>query len=442
MKCLKRIVLYDTMNWKIIYEVRSGYMNMSLKSKRILGINGIGRIGKLTLWNHVNLQHFDGIVINAGREVGKKVEDILHYLITDTTYGSLNRFLYGYTGKSCDAKVLNESECIFEINGMSVKILRKERNPKNIDWTKEGVRLVVDCTGQFLDPTIPADHPMGSLRGHLEAGAEKVIVSAPFKIKDSSQKMPNDSAMFVYGVNHAKYDPANHHILSAASCTTTGLAHMIKPLLDTKETSHIITASMSTVHASTNNQSILDKAPKTGSKDLRKNRSIFNNIIPTSTGAAIALEEILPEIKKVGFMADSVRVPTNTASLIALNITFRTGLNENGEPVINRDFINNIYKNAAQGAQKDLLVFSNEQNVSSDIAGSLAAVTIEGHETHTRTGFLSLDATSLREYGVDTVQDINLPVTHAKIFGWYDNEFGSYVNCLGKLTVYVDKNML
>lgn len=417
-------------------------MNMPLKSKKLLGINGIGRIGKLTLWNHLNLQHFDGVVINAGRQLGKSNDDLLHYLTTDSTYRSLDRFLYGYTGKTSNIKILDDSECLFEINGMTVKVLKKERNPKNVDWAKEGVRLVVDCTGQFLDPTVPADHPKGSVRGHIEAGAEKVIVSAPFKIKDSSRKQPNDSAMFVYGVNHVKYDPANHHILSAASCTTTGLAHMMKPLLDTEETSHIITASMSTVHAATNNQSILDGAPKAGSKDLRRNRSIFNNIIPTSTGAAIALEQILPEIKQVGFMADSVRVPTNTASLITLNITFRTDLNETGDPIINRDFINDIYKSAANGPQKDLLIFSEHQNVSSDIAGSQAAATIEGHETHTRTGFLSLDAGSLREYGVDIAQDVNLPVTHAKIFGWYDNEFGSYVNSLGKLTVYVDKNML
>lgn len=417
-------------------------MDMPLKSKRLLGINGIGRIGKLTLWNHLNLQHFDGVVINAGRELGKKSDDLLHYLTSDSTYRSLDKFLYGYTGKTCNIKIIDESQSLFEINEMTVKVLKQERNPKNIDWAKEGVRLVVDCTGQFLDPTIPADHPKGSLRGHIEAGAEKVITSAPFKIKDSSLKQPSDSGMFVYGVNHVKYDPASHDILSAASCTTTGLAHMMKPLLDTEETSQIITASMSTVHAATNNQSILDAAPKAGSKDLRKNRSIFNNIIPTSTGAAIALEHILPEIKKVGFMADSVRVPTNTASLITLNITFRTGLNETGDPVINREFINDIYRNAANGAQKDLLVFSERQNVSSDIAGSQAAAIIEGHETHTRTGFLSLDAASLREYGVDTMQDVNLPVTHAKIFGWYDNEFGSYVNALGKLTVYVDKNML
>ena len=417
-------------------------MNVPLQSKRILGINGIGRIGKLTLWNHLNLKHFDGIVINAGREVGKKIDDIIHYLMTDSTYGTIDRFLYGYTGKSCNVKVLDEAECLFEMNGMTVKVLKKARNPKEIDWAKEGVRLVVDCTGVFLDPTQPSDHPKGSVRGHLEAGAEKVIASAPFKIKDSSQKMPDDSALFVYGVNHASYDPAKHHILSAASCTTTGLAHMIKPLLDTEETSKIITASMSTVHAATNNQNILDASPKAGVKDLRRNRSVFNNIIPTSTGAAIALEEILPEIKKVGFMADSVRVPTSTVSLISLNITFRTELNETGEPIINREFINDIYRKAALGAQKDLLIYSEKQNVSSDMIGCQAAITIEGHENHTRTGFLPLAAEILRNYGIETNQDINLPVTHAKIFGWYDNEFGNYVNCLGKLTVYVDKNMI
>lgn len=417
-------------------------MEMSLKNKRILGINGIGRIGKLTLWNHLNLRHFDRIVINAGREVGRSIKDTIQYLTTDTTYGTLDLFLYGHSGKTCEIKIIDEADGTFEMDGISIKLLRNARNPREIEWAKEGVRLVIDCTGMFLDPSLSADHPKGSIRGHLEAGAEKVIVSAPFKMKDSAHKMPGDSAMFVYGVNHSAYDPLKHHIISAASCTTTALAHMVKPLLDTEETAKIVTASMSTVHAATNTQSILDGPPKAGTKDLRRNRSVFNNIIPTSTGAAIALEEILPEIKKVGFMADSIRVPNTTVSLIALNLTFRTSLGENGSPIINKDFINDVYKKAAEGPQKDLLIFSEMQNVSTDMMGRLAAAVIEGHETHTRTGFLSFDAATLQDYGVNTTVDINFPVTHAKIFGWYDNEFGCYVNCLGKLTKYVDKNMI
>ena len=152
-------------------------MQTQLKKKKILGINGIGRIGKLTLWNHLNLRYFDGIVINAGRELGKRPNDIIHYLTTDSTYGSLDHFLYGHTGKTCSVTMIEEN--LFDFDGMTIKVLTNERNPRNIPWRSEGVRLVIDCTGVFLDPSLPADYSKGSLRGHLEAGAEKVIVSAP-----------------------------------------------------------------------------------------------------------------------------------------------------------------------------------------------------------------------------------------------------------------------
>lgn len=141
-------------------------------------------------------------------------------------------------------------------------------------------------------------------------------------------------------------------------------------------------------------------------------------------------------------MADSIRVPTSTVSLISLNLTFRTELSGNGDPVINRNFLNDLYRKAAAGAQKGLLVYSDAQNVSTDLMGREAAIVIEGHENHTRTGFLSLDVATLKNYGIDAAQDLNLPVTHAKIFGWYDNEFGCYVNCLGRLTKYIDKNLI
>lgn len=410
------------------------------ENMRVLGINGIGRIGKLTLWNHIHMKHFDKIVINAGREMGQSMSDVLHYLTTDSTYGNLSKFLYGVSKSDIDSKVVSEEEKTLTLDGVPIQILTKARNPRDIEWHKVGVRIVVDCTGVFLDPTVPADHPKGSLRGHLEAGAEKVILSAPFKIKDKSLKMPEDSGLFVYGINHMNYDPSKHHVLSAASCTTTGLAHMMKPLLETEETSKIVTASMTTVHAATNNQSILDAAPGAGTNDLRKERSLFNNIIPTSTGAAIALEEVMPQIKDIGFMADSIRVPTSTVSLISLNLTFHTTLNDSGEPIISKGFINDLYQKASEGEQKGLLVFSMHQNVSSDLMGTQAAIVIEGMENHTRTGFLPVDAKTLNRLGIEVTRDAQLPVTHAKIFGWYDNEFGSYVNCLGKLTKYLDKN--
>jgi glyceraldehyde 3-phosphate dehydrogenase len=413
-------------------------MDTSLKGKNLLGVNGLGRIGKLTLWYHLLSRHFDGIVINIGREVGRSLEDLIHTISSDSTYGSLNRFIYGYSGKSCNIAIVDRENGMLDIDGFPVKILNRERNPINLNWKKEGVRIVVDCTGKFLDPTLPDSDPNGSLAGHMSSGAQKVIASAPFKIKDSSKSESISSPTLIYGINHLNYSPFKHNIISAASCTTTGLAHMILPLMEDVETKNVLTASMSTVHAATNTQSVLDSVPSKGASDLRKNRSVIDNIILSSTGAARTLEKVMPQIANFGFMADSIRIPTSTVSLIALNITFNSRMDDNGAPVISASYINNIYKNAANGAQKDLLVFSEKQNVSSDLLGFSAAVVIEGHETHTRTGFLKVPAETIAALTGAKNQDIAIPVTHAKILGWYDNEYGSYVTSLGKLTEYID----
>lgn len=412
-------------------------MIVSITEKNLLGINGLGRIGKLTLWYHIISRKFDGVVINVGREVGKQLEDLVHTICYDSTYGPLKFFLNGRCGGDLKIEYPDRDNLIFAINGFPIKVLTTERNPQNIDWKKEGVRIVVDCTGKFLDPTQPDNNPKGSIAGHLTAGAQKVIASAPFKIKGPDTNVNEVSPTLIYGINQNSYNPLKHNIISAASCTTTGLAHMIKPLLEDPETQNVLTASLSTVHAATNTQSVLDSVPSAGTGDLRKNRSVFNNIILSSTGAAKTLEKVIPEIVHFGFMADSIRIPTTTVSLIALNITFNSRLNENGLPYITGDYIRNIYKNAAVGEQSGLLFYSPKQNVSVDLLGMPAAIVIEGKEIHTRTGFLRVSPDLLACAGVDHPKEISLPVTHAKIMGWYDNEFGSYVNCLGKLTEYV-----
>ncbi len=416
-------------------------MESRIKNKRVLGINGLGRIGKLTLWHQLVTRYFDGAVINVGREVGTSLEHIVQAIETDSTYGNISRFIYGVGKAHKSFEIIDESEGLLAFDGFFIKVLRQHRNPSEIRWKDNGVSIVVDCTGQFNDPTQSADSAKGSLRGHLEAGARLVILSAPFKIKDKAKKTPDDSAMMVYGINHLDFSPAKHRLVSAASCTTTGLAHMLYPLLDREETSQIMTASMSTVHAATNSQNVLDAVPKAMASDLRKNRSVLNNIIVSTTGAAKALERIMPQIEEIGFMADSVRIPTNTVSLIILNITFNSKMNEKGEPVVNKKFLDSVYKEAATGPQKGLLVYSHKQNVSADLMGFSAAVVIEGHETHTRTGFMHLPEEVLTSHGLSAGKDLHLPVTHAKIFGWYDNEYGSYVTTMGKLIKYLDQNL-
>ncbi|HOD17650.1 MAG TPA: glyceraldehyde 3-phosphate dehydrogenase NAD-binding domain-containing protein [Candidatus Cloacimonadota bacterium] len=412
----------------------------NLKGKKLLGINGMGRIGKLLLWNMIHLRHYEGIVINCGREVGKELDDLIQVIENDSTYGNIHKFLFGIVGRKAEIKIIDSEIPLLQIEGVYVKILRKARDPRDINWLDEGVRVVVDCTGNFLDPNIRPEEGQPCLRGHLEAGALKVICSAPFKSKVTASTQATDAVTMIYGINHLSFEPKTHHIISAASCTTTGLAHMVKPLLEHEETSSIVTASMSTIHAATNTQSILDSVPKAGATDLRKTRSVFNNIILSTTGVSKALEQVMPEIKNIGFMADSVRIPTNTVSLINLNVTFHTKMDTQGHPSINRKVLNNIYKEAAEGQQKGLLVYSERQNVSADLIGTMAAVVIEAHETHTRTGFIPIPHHSLAEAGITTDKEILIPVTHAKLFGWYDNELGSYTNCLSHLAIYIDDN--
>ncbi len=411
-----------------------------MTESRVLGINGMGRIGKLTLWHHVARKYFDRIVVNLGRPVARGMADLIQSIEKDSTYGSLQRFLYGIKGEPL-IRLVDEEAGELKIDGLPVKFTFQERNPINLGWGAQGTQIVIDTTGKFRDPSNLADVRGGALRGHLEAGARLVITSAPFKY--SGSKMPDDAAMFIYGINHRSFKPEIHQVVSAASCTTTALAHMVKPLLEDELTQRIVTASMSTVHAATNTQSTLDTVPRSGSGDLRKNRSALNNIILTSTGAARALEQAIPEIREVGFLADSVRVPIQTGSLIILNCTFSSQLDALGNSLINREHLLEIYRRASQKGNEGLLRLSMEQNVSSDQVGVDAAVVIEGQAAHTRTGWIKLDLNLLRDLPDAEAlgSGISIPVTHAKIFGWYDNEFGSYVNRLGDLACYLHSQM-
>jgi len=331
------------------------------------------------------------------------------------------------------------------VDDLKVTFLRTNRNPVDIGWCDHGVELVVDTTGQFLDPTLDAADKNGALRGHLESGAKKVIVSAPFKIKDESIPMPEDAVTTVMGINSSDFDPRRHRLISNASCTTTCLAHMMKPLIDAFGAKRIMSASMATVHAATGSQQVLDRLPKTGKTDLRKNRSIINNIILTTTGAAGALRLVMPEMERIAFIAESVRIPANTGSLIILVVNFQE------EPIgelINRSQINSIYRQAAEVDPDGYLMFTERQNVSSDVVGMpRAAAIIEGHETHSRTAEAQLDLSKVPGISDKILTafgslEVRVPVTQSVIYGWYANEMGSYVNMLGDRTVSVADTLL
>lgn len=413
-------------------------MKIISEKKKILGINGLGRIGKLTLWNHIGRKYFSEIVVNIGRTAGSNLNDLALYIEKDSTYGLLQNYLYGYKAKRIIEQVDEENGTML-IDGIPVTILRETRNPKNIPWKDYGVKVVVEATGKFTNPVTDADVKEGSARGHLEGGAEKVLVSAPFKIKEKNIPMPGDIITVVMGINEQEYNHSKHHIISGASCTTTCLAHMVKPLLDYFGSEKIISASMDTIHAATGTQAVLDRLPKAGATDLRKTRSVMNNIILTTTGAAKTLGLVIPEMNKIGFMAESVRIPISTGSLIILVITL---YDEPDKAPVSRDIINNIYREAEKREKRGYIKYTDEQNVSSDIIGLYGpAAIIEGHETHTRTANISLNIKKLYKITGDVeacIPDkIEIPVTNAVIYGWYDNELGSYTNMLGDLTVKI-----
>jgi glyceraldehyde 3-phosphate dehydrogenase len=389
-----------------------------------LGINGLGRIGKLTLWHHVSRQKYSEIVVNIGRKVGGCLNDLAAAIERDSSYGRLSTYLHGHT---CGRVIenLNEADGSMVINGVPVKILQEARNPKDIKWKENDVRFVVDTTGVFNDPTAEAEAPGGALRGHLYAGAEKILLSAPFKIKSKGIDMPEDAVTTVMGINDDDYVPSKHNVISAASCTTTCLAYMIKPLMDQFGAENFLSASMVTVHAATGSQQVLDRLPSAGATDLRKSRSILNNIILTTTGAARALSLVIPEMKNIGFIA------------LVLN------LQDDLENPIKRDWINSIYRDYA--ASSPYIDYSEEQNVSSDIVCiPCAATVIEGTETHTRTATVNVNLDKIKSCNIEPGASprIQVPVTQAVIYGWYDNELGSYTNMLGDLTVSLTDKMV
>ena len=219
---------------------------------------------------------------------------------------------------------------------------------------------------------------------------------------------------------------------------------MIKPILNFFGPKKMLSASMATIHAVTGSQMVLDRLPKTGKSDLRKNRSIMNNIILTTTGAAKALSLVIPEMEHIGIIAESVRIPTSTGSLIILVMNIQE---EISEKPIRKEMINQIYRQIASDDSNGYLHYSDKQNVSGDIIGiPKAAAIIEGHETHTRTAEVTIDLEQVPGIDKNIIFSlknnvIRIPVTQVVVYGWYDNEMGSYVHMLGDRIVSIADNL-
>jgi glyceraldehyde 3-phosphate dehydrogenase len=319
-----------------------------MSKKLRLGINGFGRIGRIVFRATLKRENVEVVAINDLVDV----EQLAYLLEYDSVHGR-----YGGTIEIKDGNLI--------IDGIEVRVT-SERDPKNLKWNEVDVDVVADCTGIFTD--------LDNAQAHIDAGARKVVISAP------SKTVP----MFVMGVNDADLTAA-HTIVSNASCTTNCLAPMAKVLNDNFG---IKEGLMTTVHAATATQQVVDAPSK---KDFRSGRSALNNIIPASTGAAIAVAKVIPELEgKLTGMA--FRVPTVDVSVVDLTVKLEkeTSLAE----------INAAFEKASKGAMKGVVGYTDEAVVSQDFVGDAR--------------------TSIYDAGAA----IELNSTFFKLVSWYDNEFG------------------
>jgi glyceraldehyde 3-phosphate dehydrogenase (phosphorylating) len=314
-----------------------------------VGINGFGRIGRNILRAALHDKDLDFVAVNDITDA----PTLAHLLKYDSILGNL------------PDEVRVEGDTI-HVAGRSIKVLAV-KDPAQLPWKSLGVEYAVESTGLFTD----AD----KAKAHLTAGARKVIISAPAKGEDLT---------VVMGVNHEKYDPRNHNIVSNASCTTNCLGPVAKVLQDQFG---IVKGQMTTVHSYTNDQKILDLPHK----DLRRARAAAVSMIPTSTGAAKAIYLAIPELKgKLDGLA--IRVPTPNVSLVDLTVVL-------AKPATAED-INGAFRKAAAGPMKGILDVTDEELVSVDFRGN--------------------PHSSIVDAPLTKVVDGNL----AKVFSWYDNEWG------------------
>jgi glyceraldehyde 3-phosphate dehydrogenase len=333
-----------------------------------IGINGFGRIGRLTL-RAINQYHRGGLEVVAVNDL-TDTRTNAHLLKWDSTYGR-------YPGS------VEAAEDSIVVDGKKVRVLA-ERDPGKIPWRDYGVQVVIESTGLFTDAT--------KARAHLVGGAGKVIISAPAKGEDIS---------IVLGVNEEKYDAARHTVISNGSCTTNCIAPVIKVLHDSFGLTRGL---MTTVHAYTNDQNLLDSVHR----DLRRGRSAAMSIIPTTTGAARMVGEIIPELKgRVHGIA--LRVPTPTGSVV----DFVADLAKE----VTVEQVNKAFEAAAAGRLKGILEYCREELVSIDFKGNPASCIF--------------DAPSTMVIGGNMV----------KVLAWYDNEWG-YSCRLGDLAAYMTKKGL
>jgi glyceraldehyde 3-phosphate dehydrogenase len=332
-----------------------------------VAINGFGRIGRC-LARIILTKDLDIELVAINSRAGAEVH--AHLLKYDSVHGTFR----GAVEPKSDRLI---------VNGKDVHLIQVDDLPENLPWRDLGIQLVLESTGAFRDKA--------SVEGHIRAGAKKVVLSAPGKKLDGT---------FVYGVNHQMYDPAKHDVVSNASCTTNCLAPLVKVIHESFGIEHGL---MTTTHSYTMDQRLLDGSHH----DLRRGRAAAMSMVPTSTGAARAVTEVIPELKgRLDGIA--VRVPTPNVSLVDFTAVVKKSTTTQE--------VNQAFANAATGELKDVLHISQEPLVSVDYNGSYYSSIVDAELTNVMGGNL------------------------VKVMAWYDNEMG-FSHRMLDLAVYIARRL-
>ncbi|HEX75046.1 MAG TPA: type I glyceraldehyde-3-phosphate dehydrogenase [Dehalococcoidia bacterium] len=333
-----------------------------------IGINGFGRIGRLA-FKAISQHYSDKIEVAVVNDL-TDAKTNAHLLKYDSTYGI-------YPGK------VEAKDDAIVVDGKQTKVLA-ERDPGKIAWRDYGVEVVIESTGLFTDATKAA--------AHFQGGAKKIIISAPAR---------NEDITIVLGVNEDKYEPAKHRVISNASCTTNCIAPVVKVLHDSFGLSKGL---LSTIHAYTNDQRLLDMFHG----DLRRARAAAMNIVPTTTGAARAVTEVIPELKG-RLHGVAFRIPVATVSLC----DFVADLNNE----VTAEQVNQAFQAAARGQLKGILEYCDEPLVSTDFKGNPASSIFDALSTMVIAGNM------------------------VKVLAWYDNEWGYSCRLAGLIIYIIDKGL-
>ena len=426
---------------------------------KILGLNGFGIIGKLILGYFLKAKYFNQIIVNLAPEDNTSIQDIPNVVENEPFFDSLiNQIKTQDPDDNQDLSIQSMAgmDDTFLINNIFLKFLKTSGDPCKIEWLKYGVRTVVETTDKFLDPTESGYPPGGSIQGHIDSGAERIVLTSPFRIKRSDLLYRGykniDWATIVVGINDHVYDPRFHRFISTASPIMVFVAHMLKPLLNCIGPKNLLSVSVTKVcsieefYKDLHEKQNIAKDRPIDFMDERNSAPFF---YVTSIAIEDTLRELLPDLVEKGLIAESLGIRNLSGTLIILvaniaNLHVQHRFTEQSKV---KNYINDIYREAAQIFPNGYLRCDDTLDSSETIyQTSRPIISIQTQKTHTRTAEIQIDLKGeLREELDEFLESrdyINrIPITQAVIYGWVEHEKWSYIRTVADNVINIDQSI-